>query len=103
MPPPVEKHPIMWLFLATAVLKNDGKYTCLFCLRMKTAYIVHYCTIHHRKITVMVTKISHPKAGRMNFLSHWVRIWTAQAPDLDSQVVWAARHMMPAEVMRRFW
>lgn len=39
----------------------------------------------------------------MIFLSHWVRIWTAQAPDLDSQVVWAARHMMPAEVMRRFW
>lgn len=90
-------------FWATAVLKNDGKYTCLFCLHMKTAYIVHYCTIHHREITVLVTKISHPKAGRMIFLSHWVRIWTAQAPDLDSQVVWAARHMMPAEVMRRFW
>ena len=74
---PVEKHPIMWLFLATAVPKNDGKYTCLFCLHMKTAYIVHYCTIHHRKITVLVAKISHPKAGRMSFLSHWVRVWTA--------------------------
>ena len=42
--------------------------------------MVHYCTIHHRNITLLVPKISHPKAGRMSFLSHWVRIMDHVSP-----------------------